>query len=689
MIYEFISQKRKEVSAIISRHEVYALFLLVALVFLYKLSWNYGLYPSVVDELTYSSNARLLPFSTATVPDYLYRYIYSYTKICNDGWMDCARLLNTLFFVFAAPPIYLITRRLVKPVVSLWVVFLALIGPVNSYTAYFMPESMYFSLFWWFSWIATKESKHKETRYALLAGSVLGAMTLVKPHAIFLIPAYLILTLFIGLYYKESLSKLIQIRVVPFLIILFAVKFAVSIYYSGMSGITLLGNAYSGIANNAYLESGFLEKSLPAFLTNILGHIQTVILMWALPIAGIFSFFLNANTVYKNRDKLFLTYCYSILVVVTLIAIVAAFTAIVSISDPTQVARLHLRYYGFALPLMIISVSALYSNDNEANFHYLGALIATLLSVLLCYSIVNHLKSFTPDYVDGPEIRGYVSDISIFYIFATLQLALLVLWVFKRRAAYIVFLFLFAPALVIITHHRINIEVNNRAHPSVFDKAAIFVKYYLSKRDVSELVIIAPPPALGIQTLSKIHLDDVGVGIISLNENAIINTFEIARKSKWILYVGTYQLDRPPLFKIESNGFTLAKFGEQNEVWLNREDWPGTISSIDGIGVAEPWGRWSNGKVVTFKFANPLPKFFTLHLRANAYGKNIGSEFTAKIGSNSKSFKVNAAMTDVDIELKNPQQVNEIEIHVPYTDNNTERGIGLGFEMLYIKSNLN
>ena len=73
--------------------------------------------------------------------------VYRVTNYCGDGFLDCARILNVLFFVSAAPFIYLIGRQITGKKTALLIAVLSLLGPVNVYTAFFMAEAMYFYAF--------------------------------------------------------------------------------------------------------------------------------------------------------------------------------------------------------------------------------------------------------------------------------------------------------------------------------------------------------------------------------------------------------------------------------------------------------------------------------------------------------------------------------------------------------------
>jgi len=122
------------------------------LFFVYLAIRNSGFYSMQVDETTYRKMSQLLPFSAATLPSYVYFWVYRLSSVCGNGFLGCARLLNSLFFVLAVPFIYLVCRQVLSRKTSLLITVLAVIGPINNMTIYFMPESMYFFSFWVFTW---------------------------------------------------------------------------------------------------------------------------------------------------------------------------------------------------------------------------------------------------------------------------------------------------------------------------------------------------------------------------------------------------------------------------------------------------------------------------------------------------------------------------------------------------------
>ena len=130
-----------------------------------------------------------MPLGEAIVPSYLYLWLFGASSACGSGFLDCVRIGNALLFVGAGPFIYLIGRRVTRPAVAAAVALLALLLPFNLYTALFMPEATYYFGFLVLSWLARNHPSWSAARLGLASGAVLGLMSLVKVHALFLLPA--------------------------------------------------------------------------------------------------------------------------------------------------------------------------------------------------------------------------------------------------------------------------------------------------------------------------------------------------------------------------------------------------------------------------------------------------------------------------------------------------------------------
>jgi phosphoglycerol transferase len=253
---------------------VAGLAVLAAALLVFLTARNAGMYPSVfADEWFYNLFSRLYDIKFAQRPSYLYFGVYSLTNRCGDGFLECARLINALFFVAAIPLIYSLARQYLPRTLALWVTALSVFSPINAYSAYFMPESMYYFGFFLFACITLKGVHQKPLAAVILAGCTLGAMTMVKVHAVFLLPG-LWVVVFLPLLSKPDYKTaaktcgLTLVSIVAFLCFRLGVGYLVV----GDAGFDILGTDYAATATSA---SGMeqLRHLLPLIGYNLWGNI--------------------------------------------------------------------------------------------------------------------------------------------------------------------------------------------------------------------------------------------------------------------------------------------------------------------------------------------------------------------------------------------------------------------------------
>jgi len=119
---------------------------------------------------------------------------------------------------------------------------------------------------------------------------------------------------------------------------------------------------------------------------------------------------------------------------------------------------------------------------------------------------------------------------------------------------------------------------------------------------------------------------------------------------------------------------------------FEKSTWPGGVVSFTGLSGAEPWGRWSSGKVVQFTFTEPLPKKFALHLTGHAFADNGGKNFEVVLDkilpeniTLSRTGQKFSVPGDKDAErimhFDNPTGSRDISIIVPHPVSPAELGL--------------
>jgi phosphoglycerol transferase len=78
--------------------------------------------------------------------------------------------------------------------------------------------------------------------------------------------------------------------------------------------------------------------------------------------------------------------------------------------------------------------------------------------------------------------------------------------------------------------------------------------------------------------------------------------------------------------------------------------YPPYVISVTGLSRAEKWGRWSDGKSVSVRFASCLPDGpIEVLLTANAFGPNVESPILVRVGENAARFRLSAHTADVSV----------------------------------------
>lgn len=96
----------------------------------------------------------------------------------------------------------------------------------------------------------------------------------------------------------------------------------------------------------------------------------------------------------------------------------------------------------------------------------------------------------------------------------------------------------------------------------------------------------------------------------------------------------------------------------------NRHLCPGTL------------GAWSEGALVTLKFRKNLPESLRVHLRAKAFGPNVGKPFTMRVGDQTRDFSLTDVPRNIELKFGNPGASDTITIAVPQPASPHETGVG-------------
>lgn len=521
-----------------------------------------GLYPNVfADEWIYSLSARLQPLSASVSPSYLYLLLFKTTNYCGPDFLSCARILNACFFTLASPFIYRVASRVTTHKIALFITVLSLSGPINSYTAYFMPESLYFFSFWVFTWFALTKLQKSPLFYGSGLGLIFCIMTLIKVHAVFLMPAIFIF-LFLLLLYKPidiSLNK-IMFSILYMLIVFICTRELLGYILAGQNGLDVLGIKYHYNAVSLF-NTKRLHDALLLLIIPVLGHLSALVLFFAVPLAILTNIFqrksidsvtaINPNII----TGLFLISCLISLFFITTITT----TQIVGWDPYETINRIHLRYYNFIFPLFfIIAAGGLSTTTSVKSFGCKHYLTFILICFAFFYASLYLRGYYSISYIDCPELFGLLYNNMVFKCLSILGMLCLITWTFNKKWGSVSYVFIFLPLSLIISNYYVHIELRKeRLHfTDAYDKAGLFTRDYLG-HETSHLVVIGSERGGLFKTL--FYLDNPKTNISELPTNTPIEFAKIPADTDWVLFIGEYPILRKPLQQISMGDFTLIR----------------------------------------------------------------------------------------------------------------------------------
>jgi phosphoglycerol transferase len=413
--------------------------LIPILISLFSISRVWNVLPSIMgDEYIYSSQARNLPFIEHTYSNYLFSWVMSFTNTCGPGFYSCTKAINSIFFIGTVVLTFVIARRLMSISWAAFASSIIALSPISIPVSHFMPETMYFFMMLLTVWTSLLVAKNPRWWAWGLPGAVVGLSSLVKPHAVFLVPAFLLFALIVQ--FKSSQNPwLDSVKSAAANLIGFTVaKFGVGFIFAGEMGLRLFGG-YGSPVNALNSAASVVKDSIEAEPTtgieillqvsssHILAHTAALLFLAGIPLLTSLNTSWSAIRTKQpiNEDR-----ALSVLVVlisVTMIGVVSVFEAYVSTTGDDHSNRLILRYYEFLLPMFVIlGLNLVNSVDTSRRTRVIQGIVVTLAALLFAifYPVV-----FQKQYADSSTLPGIGSNSWLMFAVGAAVVIAVLIWV--------------------------------------------------------------------------------------------------------------------------------------------------------------------------------------------------------------------------------------------------------------------
>ena len=671
--------------------------LLLALVAGYLVLRNFGVHPVIfADEWYYSKMARLQPLAEAIVPSYLYLWLFGASSACGDGFLNCVRAGNIAFYLAGTPFLYLTARRFIARRWAAIIALMSMLAPLNLFTLFFMPEATYYFGFCVLSWVLLAWSGRSLWHVAALAGVMLGAMSLVKVHALFLIPSLCLYLIYAAWHSGGSwLARGLGAAVLATALTL-GIKFALGFLLAGDAGLSLLGPFYASSAGGG----GDSAARLAATLVSAQGHLMALAVLLGLPLAILLHGLLG-DALRRGGAPINLLLVYVVLMLGAGAGMTAVYAGTVVHVGNNEGLRLHMRYYSFTFPLLWIVAAAAMGDGRagpDANAArdqrpWLRWTVAALVALLLAAAAVA-LPGYVLNLVDGPDIAAIRPGRATGYLILALQLAVLLLWAARRHNAPRLFMLVVLPLTLIMAQGASVVFSLHYRADRAGDRGGMLARQIVPANERSQITVVGAEPQQLLR--AQFHIDDKDSGMRELAPGAPIESYQLPARQKWLLVIGAHALPDGLGPLRSGDGFALVRlagdFRPLGSAHLSQPVGPDSlIVRTEGLSGAEAWGRWSDARQVVLHFAQPLPEHLDIILKGRAFADNTTLPFTLRVGTASTRFRLSGGDQEVRLRLTTDGAQRSMTIDVPRPTapsslgpSGDERQLGIGIAEIAI-----
>ncbi len=552
-----------------SKFEYFWLLLPVAFA-AWSISRVWTVLPSIMgDEYVYTSAAKHLPFAEQYFSNYIFSWVMSATNMCGTDFYVCTKSINSVFFALAILFTFLIAARFLSFGWSVFVASVTALSPIAIPVSYFMPEIMYFAAMTGVVLVALWVADKGKWQLWSLVGVSLGLAALVKPHAIFMLPAFTIFALVVS-YKLASGSWLAGIRSAGSTIAgFFVAKFGLGFLFAGTEGLKLFGgygspvDALTSVVQNqaptVSQDSGSQATGLELLASIAFGHLAmhlAVVLMIAgLPLLLSLRVLLSVAKKPEPVGPVSSLFILVGLVTFSIIAVVAVFEGYVSTGGDDHSDRLILRYYEFLIPQFIV-MGLLLPRFTDSKLVWRILQGSTVVVAALFFSIF-YPGNFDQQYADSSTLPGLAASSGLFIAVAVAIAAAILYWIFTPEEGNVLIgrfiIPLFLIVALVMSQSKL-IEINGTQ--AYFDQAGWASRDALNDVPGDRIIVIGQTRT-EVFTV-KFWIDEPNIKDLLVLEGSVVPLDNVS-ESDYVVTLGNIGIDFPHEVVTEGEGYKLVK----------------------------------------------------------------------------------------------------------------------------------
>ncbi len=408
--------------------------------------WQFGHHGVLADSMVSSS---------VDLPNLLYPYLISPAFALGENFYTGIRLINALVINAAIFPCYLIARKYLERIPSLIAVVFSIAIPFINLGAFAVTETLFFPLFLLAVWVAIESIEHRHSiAWAAAFGLITAVLLNVRLTAMVLLPAYLLSLLWISVRQRQAWNLLVRPiwlgTLITFACSYLAIKYSLDGKAIGDIGL------YAGIAGRSDGPVSIVLKDPSGAFNLLAGHLTTLSIPYALPIAIMLTSAMRRRNQLSNDDRVNDFHVVALVFSAAIFTLALLFTIGVSAFDLGGLGRWHSRYYFYCYPLFII-VGAVIVDRHKNSLQSNRLMTFTIVAILLACNVY-FIKSYGAlqnpwfgSIADNMDVQWYRIYKGLYWLFVAATAVIAWLW-YKRSTLFVSSLISFMIAWVLVAN---------------------------------------------------------------------------------------------------------------------------------------------------------------------------------------------------------------------------------------------
>ena len=600
----------------------------------------------VTDEIQYKEI--ILGLKEAHLFNPGYYSLFSIVKYAKEGWYLGVRIINIMFIYAAAEAI----RRIcilygINGINRILVCISMICTGLTTYMLNVMPECMYIAVIYWTLYIVLRIDRIS-IRNTLIVNSLAGFLALVKPHGVIIYPIILLTYLAKEKNRKTHIAKNLILSVLVFIMIRWGVGYCTS----GEIAFGIFGGTYESLGNKNIIET----------LNNTIYVVKRHALAWMLITPFLLSWMYIAikGMIYgKIKGKEIAVQVLACGIIIISILAYSMFTSSVNTNENAQVLRIHLRYYSFITPLIVISAINMEKNiRNIANKWemLMVNVVYMLLTIIIGFNLSFPLKG---NWIDSPMLI-IIENQETFMLLIAAGITIALFITTRKSLMQAIY---YTLAFLIVSETK-QWDMSYRAMKESMQSANTY-NYINTKTNGQYIVLIKGETQEKTKTTKNEMIDCIKLVMLQTERSFR----EICKKNIDNTkegYVVTYShIDYGKLLDMYCPLTTLQNLGQHQKAlhikkdyeWdnLNKDETDPRQYMMNGFYDEEKWGRWGKSKKTTIITKQLINGNAEIKFKARSLKRS-----NIKIGN--KVVQLNDQWRSVSHKLSNEDCVEKIDI---------------------------